>query len=68
MEEIMSVVGGTQREGATELQSIGQQWNSLARRLKVHLALSLKMQLGQIAYKQTDHVNLINHNIFSVTL
>ena len=35
---------------------------------EMRLALSLKMQLGQIVYKQTNHVNLINCNIFSVGL
>ncbi|MPC26138.1 hypothetical protein E2C01_019270 [Portunus trituberculatus] len=39
---------------AAELSPIGQLQNSLAGSLKLCLVLSLKMRLGQIAYKQTD--------------
>ena len=34
--------------------------------LKMRLTLSLKILFGQIAYKQTNRVNLISCNIFSV--
>ncbi|MPC28671.1 hypothetical protein E2C01_021881 [Portunus trituberculatus] len=40
-----------------ELPPIGQLQNSVARSLKLRLALSLKMRLGQITYKQTDRAN-----------
>ncbi|MPC79579.1 hypothetical protein E2C01_074114 [Portunus trituberculatus] len=43
---------------AVELPPITQLWNSLARSLKLRLVLSLKMRLGQIVYKQTDHKNV----------